>query len=312
MRRRLIVLVAFALAAVPVLLNAIGWPIVIDDVGGLMGKLIQLTWSAIRVIWPLLLVLALVTVANRQRRTAAVSVAQMIRRLLAHHRPILIGVLTLGALLLIMACVLLLPQYLVDLDAQGAHLEAEARVKAKNDARATLLQGVGGALLVIGAIATWRQIHITRQGHITDRFTKAIDHLGSQNTDVRLGGIYALERLAKDSEVDRATINDVLSAYVREHSPWPFVDREPESNSDSHADTRPDLQNSGLPDLLIRAADVQAAVTVLSRKSMRQDQASLDLSEVDLRAARLFEAYLPHAVLYGSNLGESITRRRKS
>ena len=129
-----------------------------------MGKLIQLTWSAIRVIWPLLLVLALVTVANRQRRTAAVSVAQMIRRLLAHHRPILIGVLTLGALLLIMACVLLLPQYLVDRDAQGAHLEAEARVKAKNDARATLLQGVGGALLVIGTIATWRQIHITRKG----------------------------------------------------------------------------------------------------------------------------------------------------
>jgi hypothetical protein len=38
---------------------------------------------------------------------------------------------------------------------------------------------------------------------------------------VRLGGTYALERIARDSPPDRATIEEVLTAYLRGHAPWP-------------------------------------------------------------------------------------------
>ena len=34
---------------------------------------------------------------------------------------------------------------------------------------------------------------------MTDRYTKAIEQLGSDKLDVRIGGIYALERVARDS-----------------------------------------------------------------------------------------------------------------
>ena len=34
---------------------------------------------------------------------------------------------------------------------------------------------------------------------MTDRYTKAIKQLGSKKLDVRIGGIYALERVARDS-----------------------------------------------------------------------------------------------------------------
>ena len=38
---------------------------------------------------------------------------------------------------------------------------------------------------------------------------------------IRLGGIYALERIAKDSEKDHGPIMEVLTAYVRENAPRP-------------------------------------------------------------------------------------------
>ena len=37
------------------------------------------------------------------------------------------------------------------------------------------------------------QARVAEQGHITDRFTKAIEQLGSDKLEVRLGGIYAYE-----------------------------------------------------------------------------------------------------------------------
>jgi len=49
-----------------------------------------------------------------------------------------------------------------------------------------------------------RRTHeLTEQGQITDRYTKAVEQLGSDKLDVRIGGIYALERVAWDSAVRR-------------------------------------------------------------------------------------------------------------
>ena len=65
------------------------------------------------------------------------------------------------------------------------------------------------------------QAKTAEQGHITDRFTKAIEQLGSEKMAVRLGAIYALERLSKDSPEDHWTIMEVLTAYVQDNAPWP-------------------------------------------------------------------------------------------
>jgi hypothetical protein len=66
-----------------------------------------------------------------------------------------------------------------------------------------------------------RQLEVAQQGQVTERFTRAIDQLGNTNLDVRLGDIYALERIANDSPQDRATVAEVLTAFVRGHAPWP-------------------------------------------------------------------------------------------
>ena len=95
---------------------------------------------------------------------------------------------------------------------------------------AILLAGVfvvPGLLSVSGRVCcssspAWWQVHISREGQITGRFTRAVDQLGnSQNVDVRVGGIYALERIARDSETDRNAIQFLLGTFIRNHANWP-------------------------------------------------------------------------------------------
>jgi hypothetical protein len=92
----------------------------------------------------------------------------------------------------------------------------DALTKARHDERVTLLQSLVGLLALFGAVSALRQLRVTREGQITDRYTKAIDQLDDQKAlAVRLGGLYALERIAGDSIPDRPTIAEVLCAYAR-------------------------------------------------------------------------------------------------
>jgi Pentapeptide repeats (8 copies) len=173
----------------------------------------------------------------------------------------------------------------------------------QNDARTTLLQALAGGALLLGAYFTWRQVqtgrqqvHLAEQGQITERFTRAIDQLGSDHLDVRLGGIYALERIARDSPGDRATIGEVLTAYVRGHAPWPprLPDQPPV-----------DAAIDAVTFLRLRAPDVQAALTVLGRGRFADpdpDAPPLDLADTDLRRAYLRGADLRRARLYAADL----------
>src|SRR5580658_3202078 len=107
------------------------------------------------------------------------------------------------------------------------------RETALDDARGQLLT-LGAGLFAAGALVftarnftlSRRTLALTEQGQVTDRYTKAIEQLGSDKLDVRIGGIYALERVARDSVRDHPTVMEVLTAFIREHSrePWPEPD----------------------------------------------------------------------------------------
>jgi hypothetical protein len=178
----------------------------------------------------------------------------------------------------------------------------QAQARLQNDARATLLQGVAGVLLVVGVVATWRQVHVSREGQITARFARAIDHLGSDSDDVRLGGVYTLERIAKDSPADGRTVHAVLRAFVHNHAPWPVGTPEgPEQPSKTVDEQLPWLQH--------RLPDVQAAMTVLGRRLPSRDPLDLYLSWVDLRRAYLSDAWLAGTEMRHANLARAWMRR---
>jgi hypothetical protein len=172
---------------------------------------------------------------------------------------------------------------------------AADRLKAQNDIRTTLIQALAGIGLLTGAFFTARTFILNKEGQITDRFTKAIGQLGNKNLDIRLGGIYALERIARESKRDQWPIMEVLTTYLREHFPA------------SGADER---SNEGtLPDRL--AADAQAVLTVIARRKWREREPGwLNLNDTDLRKAHLFEAHLEEALLgrarlEGANLSQA-------
>jgi hypothetical protein len=83
---------------------------------------------------------------------------------------------------------------------------------------ATALLAAIGALVFngISANATRQQTELARQAEITDRYSKAVAQLGDQSIDVRLGAIYALERITHDSPSDQPTITEVLAAFIRD------------------------------------------------------------------------------------------------
>ncbi|HKO20824.1 MAG TPA: pentapeptide repeat-containing protein [Acidobacteriaceae bacterium] len=66
---------------------------------------------------------------------------------------------------------------------------------------------------------------------ITDLYGKAVEQLGSDKAPVRLGGLYALERLAQDHETQRQTIVSVWCAYLRMPFSLPPYD-EPDQNAE--------------------------------------------------------------------------------
>jgi hypothetical protein len=119
----------------------------------------------------------------------------------------------------------------------------QARVTAESSIRATILQSAGGIVLITGLVLTARTIYLSRETHLTDRFTKAVDQLGGDFLEVRVGGIYALDRLARNSPRDRQLVIEVLTAYL---------------HINAGIDT-------GLPPTRERPApDVQTALTVLA------------------------------------------------
>lgn len=158
---------------------------------------------------------------------------------------------------------------------------------------------------VCAVIFTGLSLSATEQGQITDRYTKAIDQIGTQGPDhlqTRLGGVYTLERLARDSPRDQPTIIEVLSAFIRGGLP-----QHNSSFFNAMACPAPAVP-FGL--------DTRAALTVLSRRNHDHDQGTVtdlqhtcltgaDLIDMNLTGANLTDADLEGADMISANLADA-------
>src|SRR5262249_7609545 len=120
-------------------------------------------------------------------------------------------------------------------------LDPKERFDRVNEARKTLAQIIGGVVLLAGLYSTWKSVNGSLEGQITDRFTKATEQLGALDANgkekvaVRLGGIYALERIANESERDHWPIMEMLATYVRENAPRDPKQEERDTNAAQQA-----------------------------------------------------------------------------
>ncbi|MFD7716586.1 pentapeptide repeat-containing protein [Streptomyces sp. NPDC059814] len=219
-----------------------------------------------------------------------------------------VGLAVLGAALVV------LPGVVVDHDLAGASVAAQDRLKAVNDVRTTLLQAVGGMVVLFGAYATWRQLRVsqdslraTQEGYVTDRFSTAVDQLGSDKLETRIGGLHALWRIAEHSARDREAVISIQAAYLRTHLPWPPTGPEAPAT---------DVPINDVVPLEVRAADAQVALTGLGVLLLQpREQSWVNLGVTDLRRAdcdglwlhevNLDRSCLEAAGLYHANLTQA-------
>ena len=203
----------------------------------------------------------------------------------------------LSGMALVLALWWWLPHFLIS----DAKLAPNARLVLENSLRDTLARALEAALIAWGATSVWRYLKglgaviehssqtlaaaertafFAAQAGETERYARAMGLLSSAQLEVRLGGVYALERLARESERDHGPIMEVLAATLRDRAAW--------------------IEGEAVPARL--SADLQAIATVIGRR-----QVAFDPSEghIDLHATGLARAYLPGANLAGAFLYET-------
>ncbi|MEU8851921.1 pentapeptide repeat-containing protein [Streptomyces sp. NPDC048564] len=199
--------------------------------------------------------------------------------------------------------------------------------------RTMLVAIAAGVLTAVGLWYTHRnfehtrdkdreQTVLTREGQVTGRYVEAIKLLASERLHERLGGIYALERIMKDSDRDHRTIVEVLSAFARtklqEAESKRQIGKDPAATGRAATSGR---EVSAERHLL--AEDVKAALTVLARRDTTQTEnvpaeisdaplaqhdlvgtkwRSMTLERVNFADSHLKEAHLDYANLDGADL----------
>jgi hypothetical protein len=192
-------------------------------------------------------------------------------------------------------------------------------IALENTIDGSLVQAVGGLLLFITAYisfqnlkATQRNVLISEEKQVTERFTQAINQLGSEGKDkitIRLGGIYALERIAKDSPKDYWTIMEVLTSFIREKILLSKFAKQTETQSTEAKDSsksfgslEPKEQSSKCI-----ATDTEAALIVIGRREAKNDPKDkfIDLSGADFSYTNLYLANLSRMIFVNTNLSKA-------
>jgi uncharacterized protein YjbI with pentapeptide repeats len=174
----------------------------------------------------------------------------------------------------------------------------------QNGAYTTLVQALGGLILSVTAWVGYqnfrvgeKNLKITEDKQVTERFSKSIEHLGNEKIDIILGGIYALEQIAIDSSKYHWTIVEILSAFIREKCPIDNLDRF-SSNSEEESQERTTTYKK-------TNFDIQAALTVLGRRKIGQDPQG---KKIDLRKVKLPSVEIREANLSGADLSRADLR----
>ena len=115
-------------------------------------------------------------------------------------------------------------------------------------------------------------------------FIKAITQLGDNHLAVRLGGLYVLERIARDSASDHGAVMEVLTAFVREASP---VTATPPDKTSGEREIKKSPHEQKLP------SAIQAILTVIGLRTRTFENGEiqrLDLCNTNLQGADLSQA----------------------
>jgi len=204
-----------------------------------------------------------------------------------------------------------LPQLFANKDTRPFALDVVKTVISAASLIAAIIAAIGLFFNYQDAIEdrrlTQERLNTDQERLVTNRFSKAVEQIGNSKEEVVIGGIYSLERIAKDSPKDQWTIMEILTAFVRKNSPITPEIQELEEGSEEKLKALEKLDPVKI--------EIQAALTVIGRREQEQDYTSdkvsqqntkrLDLSNSNLRSADLRSANLRSANLSSTNLSST-------
>ena len=203
--------------------------------------------------------------------------------------PVLLG----AAAVLILGFLGFVPRWQVrNLKVENTQDE-QRKVELENELRRTIAQILGGVAVLAGVYFAWQQLNVTQQSQITERFTRATEQLGSDKLEIRIGGVAAFERLARDSDKDFGPVFVILETFIRENAPR-------EKSDEEYPRTTVYSSRIGEP----MPADIDAALRALMSLSRDPgNRRSLDLHGTNLEGGLFgIGGKLSPAFLFNTNL----------
>ena len=201
----------------------------------------------------------------------------------------------------------------------------------ENEFRKTIAQIIGGILVLIGLVFTWEQlsdtkniIEISEERLITDRYSKAIDQLGSNKTQIRLGGIYSLGQIANSAKEYIPVVNKVLATYIRQNYNYPNVNIHEELQASIDIITYRDSnyqtsittsQGANLSNVILESYAFDGAILInailnssnVSQSSfVKSNLSGMSAYEADFKRANFKESTLSKSTLYGACFEQAI------
>lgn len=206
---------------------------------------------------------------------------------------------------------------------------------------------LGGTTLLVSLFFTWISIRTTqdnlratqetsaknlevaqqtlensRASQLAERFKETINQLGNDKDEVRIGAIYGLGQLAKDSDKDHWPIMQVLTAYVRKNSPWDEKNKKAEQEQlPAHIQAAMNVLGTrrftylkgegGIDDRLdfhgtdLRGLHLSAGENMEGASFREAHLEKAKLRNIRLKEAILFRAHLQGASLLGADLTDA-------
>jgi uncharacterized protein YjbI with pentapeptide repeats len=227
-------------------------------------------------------------------------------------------IFTIG-ILVILACLIII----IFLPRQQAkrlrNSDVEKRLAFENETRKTVIQILGGIAFFSTFYFSYKTYILSNEQQITNRFTETIRLLSDSNRDIRIGALYALERLCKDSEKDKISILQIINAYIRNRAPQSskdilhrFVDSSlNKASSDDYSCSFYHPSNEVYVfqvDTTKQELDIQVAIAILGTNNSGQvplNFTGLNLQGIDFRALDLSNSDFSYCDLTSDDFGKA-------
>ncbi|WP_052245259.1 pentapeptide repeat-containing protein [Halocynthiibacter namhaensis] len=221
-------------------------------------------------------------------------------------------------LIFLLACGII-AKFTVSVFSGGLRTEID-QARTTRELGTAVLALFGAPFLVWRTVIASKQAHTAEQGLYTDRIAKAVEQIGADkvvkqqrkdekgnltyerdkdnkrifskpimveetapNLEVRIGGLYALERIARDSPKDHITVMEIICAYIRENCK-PDVSQFPADDAPLDVWINWDVPAQQHP-----RSDINTAISVINNRDKRQLEREkirkfkLNLAGVDFR-----------------------------